>query len=332
MARPSVEDLYAGIRAGNRAMLARAITLVESERASDFEDAQRLLNMLLPDTGNAIRIGISGIPGAGKSTFIDAFGMMLTEQGKRVAVLAIDPSSTVSRGSILGDKTRMARLSREETAFIRPSPSSGTLGGVHRKTRETMLLCEAFGFDTVIIETVGVGQSETVVAEMVDVYLVLMIAGTGDELQGIKRGILEVADILAINKADGDNVKRAQLARRELQTALHLMRGSRKGWQPPVLACSALEGTGLDAIWEQILQHRAMMIETGEFETKRSEQALHWMWNMIEDGLLASLRQDELVATKMRQLEAEVSAGAITPSTAAESVLEAYFTAMRRSK
>lgn len=329
MARPSVEDLYAGIRAGNRAMLARAITLVESERASDFEDAQRLLNMLLPDTGNAIRIGISGIPGAGKSTFIDAFGMMLTEQGKRVAVLAIDPSSTVSRGSILGDKTRMARLSREETAFIRPSPSSGTLGGVHRKTRETMLLCEAFGFDTVIIETVGVGQSETVVAEMVDVYLVLMIAGTGDELQGIKRGILEVADILAINKADGDNVKRAQLARRELQTALHLMRGSRKGWQPPVLACSALEGTGLDAIWEQILQHRAMMIETGEFETKRSEQALHWMWNMIEDGLLSSLRQNDDIAAKTSELEARVNRGELTPSSAATAVLEAYFQAMR---
>lgn len=329
MARPSVEDLYAGIRAGNRAMLARAITLVESERASDFEDAQRLLNMLLPDTGNAIRIGISGIPGAGKSTFIDAFGMMLTEQGKRVAVLAIDPSSTVSRGSILGDKTRMARLSREETAFIRPSPSSGTLGGVHRKTRETMLLCEAFGFDTVIIETVGVGQSETVVAEMVDVYLVLMIAGTGDELQGIKRGILEVADILAINKADGDNVKRAQLARRELQTALHLMRGSRKGWQPPVLACSALEGTGLDAIWEQILQHRAMMIETGEFETKRSEQAIHWMWNMIEDGLLSSLRQNDDIAAKTSELEARVNRGELTPSSAATAVLEAYFQAMR---
>lgn len=332
MARPTVDDLYQGIREGNRAMLARAITLVESERASDFKDAQRLLNLLLPHTGGAIRLGISGIPGAGKSTFIDAFGTMLTDAGKRVAVLAIDPSSSVSRGSILGDKTRMARLSREPNAFIRPSPSSGTLGGVHRKTRETMLLCEAFGFDTVIIETVGVGQSETVVAEMVDFYLVLMIAGTGDELQGIKRGILEVADMLAINKADGDNIKRAQLARRELQTALHLMRGARKGWQPPVLACSALEGTGLDALWEQIQKHRALMIETGEFETKRSEQAIHWMWNMIEDGLLASLRHDELVASKMRQLEAEVSAGAITPSTAAESVLEAYFTAMRRSK
>lgn len=329
MARPSVEDLYAGIRAGNRAMLARAITLVESERASDFEDAQRLLNMLLPDTGNAIRIGISGIPGAGKSTFIDAFGMMLTEQGKRVAVLAIDPSSTVSRGSILGDKTRMARLSREETAFIRPSPSSGTLGGVHRKTRETMLLCEAFGFDTVIIETVGVGQSETVVAEMVDVYLVLMIAGTGDELQGIKRGILEVADILAINKADGDNVKRAQLARRELQTALHLMRGSRKGWQPPVLACSALEGTGLDAIWEQILKHRAMMEASGEFTRKRSGQAIHWMWNMIEDGLLSSLRQNDDIAAKTSELEARVNRGELTPSSAATAVLEAYFQAMR---
>lgn len=332
MARPTVDDLYQGIREGNRAMLARAITLVESERASDFKDAQRLLNLLLPHTGGAIRLGISGIPGAGKSTFIDAFGTMLTDAGKRVAVLAIDPSSSVSRGSILGDKTRMARLSREPNAFIRPSPSSGTLGGVHRKTRETMLLCEAFGFDTVIIETVGVGQSETVVAEMVDFYLVLMIAGTGDELQGIKRGILEVADMLAINKADGDNIKRAQLARRELQTALHLMRGARKGWQPPVLACSALEGTGLDALWEQIQKHRALMIETGEFETKRSEQAIHWMWNMIEDGLLASLRHDELVASKMRQLEAEVSAGAITPSTAAESVLEAYFSAMRRSK
>lgn len=310
-------------------MLARAITLVESERASDFEDAQRLINMLLPHTGGAIRLGISGIPGAGKSTFIDAFGMMLTEAGKRVAVLAIDPSSSVSRGSILGDKTRMARLSRERGAFIRPSPSSGTLGGVHRKTRETMLLCEAFGFDTVIIETVGVGQSETVVAEMVDVYLVLMIAGTGDELQGIKRGILEVADILTINKADGDNMKRAQLARRELQTALHLMRGSRKGWQPPVLACSALEGTGLDAIWAQIEKHRAQMLESGEFESKRSEQAIAWMWNMIEDGLLSSLRQNEDIAPRADELELRVNRGELSPSSAAAAVLEIYFDVMR---
>jgi LAO/AO transport system kinase len=325
MTRPSVQALVEGIRAGDRTMLARAITLVESEKPDHVAEAQALLGELLPRTGGAVRVGISGVPGVGKSTFIDAFGTMLTTEGKRVAVLAIDPSSSVSGGSILGDKTRMARLSRDDNAFIRPSPSSGTLGGVHRKTRETLLLCEAFGFDVVLVETVGVGQSETVVAEMVDVYLVLMLAGAGDELQGIKRGILEVADVLAINKADGDNEHRAKLAQRELATALHLMRGARRDGQPPVLTCSALEGKGLREVWEAIVEHRTKMIESGELDQKRRAQSVKWMWNMIEEGLLASLHHDESVRRELGALESRVAEGEVTATHAARVILDAYF-------
>jgi LAO/AO transport system kinase len=325
MRRPTVEALAEGIRAGDRAMLARAITLVESDKPEHVAEAQELLGELLPRTGGAARVGISGVPGAGKSTFIDAFGTMLTAEGKKVAVLAIDPSSSVSGGSILGDKTRMARLSRDENAYIRPSPSSGTLGGVHRKTRETLLLCEAFGFDVILVETVGVGQSETVVADMVDVYLVLMLAGTGDELQGIKRGILEVADLLAINKADGDNERRAMLAQRELSTALRLMRGARKGGQPPVLTCSAIEGRGLREIWEAIVAHREKLAESGALEDKRRAQSVTWMWSMIEEGLLASLHHDERVKRELGSLESKVAKGEVTATYAAHAILEAYF-------
>jgi LAO/AO transport system kinase len=325
MSRPSVRALIDGIRAGDRTMLARAITLVESEKPEHVSEAQALLGELLPLTGGAARVGVSGVPGVGKSTFIDAFGTMLTGQGKKVAVLAIDPSSSVSGGSILGDKTRMARLSRDENAYIRPSPSSGTLGGVHRKTRETVLLCEAFGFDVVLVETVGVGQSETVVADMVDVYLVLMLAGAGDELQGIKRGILEVADILAINKADGDNAQRAALAQRELSSALRLMRGARRGGQPPVLTCSALEGHGLHEIWGAIADQRAKMSESGELDEKRRAQSVKWMWSMIEEGLLASLHHDEAVKRELASLEPKVARGEATASYAAHAVLDAYF-------
>lgn len=324
MARPTVDALAEGIVAGDRTMLARAITLVESEKPSHVEEAQDLLGRLMPRTGGAARIGISGVPGAGKSTFIDAFGTMLVGDGKKVAVLAIDPSSTVSGGSILGDKTRMARLSREPNAYIRPSPSSGTLGGVHRKTRETLLLCEAFGFDVVLVETVGVGQSETVVADMVDVYLVLMLAGTGDELQGIKRGILEVADVLAINKADGDNERRAMLAQRELSTALRLMRGATKGGQPPVLTCSALEGRGLREIWDAITKLRDAWVASGDLEEKRRAQAVKWMWSMIEEGLLASLHRDETIKRMLVDLEAQVAKGKMNATLAAHAVLDAY--------
>lgn len=317
------DDYVRGVLAGDRAVLARAITLVESELPSHEALAQDVLAGVLARTGGARRLGVSGVPGVGKSTFIDAFGMYLRSLGKKVAVLAIDPSSSVTGGSILGDKTRMARLSREPDAFIRPSPSSGTLGGVARKTRETMLLCEAAGFDVVIVETVGVGQSETVVADMVDVYLVLMLAGAGDELQGIKRGILEVADVLAINKADGENVIRAQRARAELSAALHLLRGG-AAWEPPVLTCSAAESTGLDAIWEKLEAHRALGVSSGTLDARRRRQSIDWMWAMIEDGLRASLRNRPDVAALIAALEREVGADAVPATTAARRVLEAF--------
>jgi len=317
------DDYVRGVLAGDRAVLARAITLVESEHPKHEALAQEVIAGVLDRTGNARRIGISGVPGVGKSTFIDAFGMFLRGLDMKVAVLAIDPSSSVTGGSILGDKTRMARLSREHAAFIRPSPSSGTLGGVARKTRETMLLCEAAGFDVVIIETVGVGQSETVVAEMVDVYLVLMLAGAGDELQGIKRGILEVADVLAINKADGENVLRAERARSELSIALHLLRGG-AAWQPPVLTCSAAESRGLDAVWAELEKHRALALTSGTLVSRRQKQAVDWMWAMIEDGLRSMLRTEPDVAALIDRLEPAVRAGGVPATTAARRVLEAF--------
>ncbi|WIG95975.1 methylmalonyl Co-A mutase-associated GTPase MeaB [Myxococcus sp. SDU36] len=315
-------DAYVdGVRAGDRAMLARTITLVESELPRHATLAQEVLTRLLPATGGSRRVGISGVPGVGKSTFIDALGMHLVNAGKRVAVLAIDPSSTVSGGSILGDKTRMARLAREEAAYIRPSPSSGTLGGVARKTRETLLLCEAAGFDVVLVETVGVGQSETVVADLVDFYLVLMLAGAGDELQGIKRGILEVADMLAINKADGDNTPRAERARSELRAALHLMR---PGAEPEITTCSALEGSGIEKLWTSVETQLGRSAASGALERRRKAQQVQWMWTMVQDGLRAALRAHPEVSALVPTLEADVREGRATPTSAALRVLGAF--------
>lgn len=320
--KPLQADAYVeGVRAGERAMLARTITLIESEHPRHETLAQEVLTRLLPYTGAALRVGISGVPGVGKSTFIDALGMHLVGLGKRVAVLAIDPSSTVSGGSILGDKTRMARLSRESLAYIRPSPSSGTLGGVARKTRETLLLCEAAGFDVVLVETVGVGQSETVVADMVDFYLVLMLAGAGDELQGIKRGILEIADMLAINKADGDNAIRAERARSEYRAALHLMR---PGAEPEITTCSALENTGIERVWSSIEKRLEAQRASGELEKRRRVQQVQWMWSMIEDGLRAALHAHPGVASLGPALERDVREGRATPTLAARRVLETF--------
>jgi len=315
-------DTYVeGVRAGDRAVLARAITLVESELPRHAELAQQVLTRLLPHTGHSHRVGISGVPGVGKSTFIDALGMHLVGRGNKVAVLAIDPSSSISGGSILGDKTRMARLAREPSAYIRPSPSSGTLGGVARKTRETLLLCEAAGFDVVLVETVGVGQSETVVAELVDFYLVLMLAGAGDELQGIKRGILEVADMVAINKADGDNAPRAERARAEYRAALHLMR---PGAEPVVTTCSALEGTGVEQLWDSVVTQVSRRITSGELAHRRKEQQVGWMWAMVHDGLRSALRAHPEVAALVPALEGDVREGRATPTSAALRVLGAF--------
>lgn len=310
-----------GVRAGDRAILARAITLIESEQPSHAELAQEVLEALLPDTGGAHRVGISGVPGAGKSTFIDALGTMLTSRGHRVAVLAVDPTSSVSGGSILGDKTRMSSLSIDPKAFIRPSPTSGTLGGVARKTRETILLCEAAGFDVVLVETVGVGQSETIVAGMVDFFVVLLIAGAGDELQGIKRGILEVADLLAINKADGDNRARAMQAQASYQSALRLMRGEKV---PPVVTCSALEKTGLSELWALVVQSRSDLEASGAFEQRRQSQQVQWMWDMVENGLRRALRGDPELSVLIAQLEDDVGNGRATPSSAAMRVLRRF--------
>ncbi len=320
--KPLPADTYVdGVRAGDRAMLARAITLVESEHPRHAALAQEVLTRLLPHTGGSRRVGISGVPGVGKSTFIDALGMHLVGAGRRVAVLAIDPSSTVSGGSILGDKTRMARLSRETAAYIRPSPSSGTLGGVARKTRETLLLCEAAGFDVVLVETVGVGQSETVVADLVDFYLVLMLAGAGDELQGIKRGILELADMLAINKADGDNKPRAERARSELRAALHLMR---PGAEPEVTTCSALEGSGIEKLWSSVEGRLGRDEATGTLQRRRKAQQVQWMWTMVQDGLRTALRAHPGVSALVPTLEADVREGRVTPTSAALRVLGAF--------
>ena len=321
MNRLDVQAYVDGVRGGDRAVLARAITLIESEQPAHAELAQRVLETLLPETGGAYRVGISGVPGAGKSTFIDALGTQLTEKGHRVAVLAVDPTSSVSGGSILGDKTRMSALSNDPNAFIRPSPTSGTLGGVTRKTRETILLCEAARFDVVLVETVGVGQSETIVAGMVDYFLVLLIAGAGDELQGIKRGILEVADMLAINKADGDNRSRAIRAQASYLSALRLMRGENV---PPVVTCSALEKTGLDELWALVVENRRAREASGELQRMRRTQQVRWMWDMVEDGLRRALRSDAELSALIAELEDAVGQGRTTASAAAVKVLRRF--------
>jgi LAO/AO transport system kinase len=334
----NLDDFVAGIRACDRTVLGRAITLVESNAAADQALAQDLLVRILPDTGNALRIGISGVPGVGKSTFIDAFGTQLTAAGHRVAVLAVDPTSGVTGGSILGDKTRMARLSRDPQAFVRPSPTSGSLGGVTRKTRESMLVCEAAGFDVILVETVGVGQSETVVAEMVDCFLVLMLPGAGDELQGIKRGILELADVVAINKADS-NPEAARVAKREYMSALRVMHGGHAAgggthltsaapqqadWSTPVLMVSALTGHGLDGLWDEVERFRTLLTQSGQLAAKRQEQLRRWMWSMVEDRVLAAVRAHPEVQRRAPGLEADVLAGKITPTLGARALLEAF--------
>ena len=319
-----VDALVDGVLAGRRAVIAKAITLVESTRADHQDIAQELLVRLTPHSGSAQRVGISGVPGVGKSTFIDAFGTMLIGDGHRVAVLAVDPSSTVSGGSILGDKTRMARLAYEPNAYIRPSPTSGTLGGVARATREAIVVVEAAGFDVVLVETVGVGQSETAVADMVDCFLVLLLARSGDSLQGIKKGVLELADIVAINKADGSHVVEAQAAARELADALHLLQPINADWSPPVLTCSAIEDRGLAEIWQQIASHRNTLERTGALEARRNDQQVRWMWAAVEERLVGHLRAHPAVQALTPQLVASLRAGTATPTSAATAMLDAY--------
>jgi len=318
---PVPTTIAADLVSGNRRALAKAITLVESTRLDHQEQAQRLLEEILPHTGKSVRIGISGVPGAGKSTFIEAFGSHLTSIGKRIAVLAVDPSSARSGGSILGDKTRMVKLSANPNAFIRPSASAGSLGGVARRTREAMLICEAAGFDVIAVETVGVGQSEIAVASMVDFFLVLMLAGAGDELQGIKKGILELADALAINKADGDNVRHADRAAAEYQGALRLFRPTSSHWAPQVVTVSSLEGRGMDRVWQLILEHHEIMRGAGELEQKRKRQRISWFWNMVEEGMRRRFLGREDVRNMLRQLEVAISEARIPPTDAARRVL-----------
>lgn len=310
-----------GVKDNNRLSLARTITLIESTLSTHQDIARRVINELLPLTGKAVRLGITGVPGAGKSTFIESFGTMLTELGYRVAVLAIDPSSTRSGGSILGDKTRMEQLAVNDMAFIRPSPSGGSLGGVARKTRESMLICEAAGFDVIIVETVGVGQSETTVASMVDFFLVLQISGAGDELQGIKKGVLEVADAIVVNKADGDNVTRAKLAKRQYETALHLVTPTSPNWTVPVMTCSALERTGLREVWDTIVNHKQIMTATGELEAHRREQAMSWMWFLVNEGLERWFYQHPEIQKILPAIRQSVEDGKMAPTRAADDLL-----------
>jgi LAO/AO transport system kinase len=318
----AVAALSDGVLAGDRTAIARAITLVESRRPDHREQAQRLLAPLLPHTGSAQRIGISGVPGAGKSTFIDTLGSNLTAAGHRVAVLAVDPSSARTGGSILGDKTRMTRLAADPAAFVRPSPSSGTLGGVAKATRETMLVMEAAAYDVVLVETVGVGQSEFVVADMVDTFVLLTLARTGDQLQGMKRGILEIADVIAVNKADGEHLDASQRAARELSGALRLLRGTEEEWQAPVLTCSALQNTGLDQVWKHVQRHRDRLLSDGGFEAKRRRQLVEWTRSIVRDRLLAQL-ETPAARTVVAAAEDAVLAGELTAEQAASQILAA---------
>jgi LAO/AO transport system kinase len=309
---------------GDRRALAQAITLVESSRPDHREEADALLADVLPRTGESVRVGISGSPGAGKSTFIEALGLHVVEHGHRVAVLAVDPSSTRSGGSILGDKTRMEQLVRSPSAFIRPSPTGGTLGGVARRTREAMLLCEAAGFDVVLVETVGVGQSEVAVDAMVDLFLLLLAPGGGDELQGIKRGIVELADLVVVNKADGDLAAAARSAASDYSSALRLLRPKQAGWEPRVLTASALEGTGVHDVWAAIEEFRATLDAAGELERRRAQQAGDWMWSEVSESLLDALRRDADVAALARELEEAVRRGELAPAAAARRLLDAF--------
>lgn len=317
----NVDNYCDGILEGDRRILAKAITLVESRHPDHRKLGHRLVEQLLPHTGKAARLGITGVPGVGKSTFIESFGIQLVDRGHQLAVLAVDPSSQRSGGSILADKTRMEQLSKSAQAFIRPSPSGGTLGGVARMTRETLLLCEAAGFDVVIVETVGVGQSETAVAGMVDFFLILMLSGAGDEYQGIKKGILELADAVAVNKADGDNMARAETARVQLETALNLLQPASANWTPPVVTCSALTGAGLASLWETVQDHRQRLLKTGELQARRKAQALEWMWSLIREGLTDRFHRHPAVAQALGDIVNQVRQGELLATTAARKLL-----------
>jgi LAO/AO transport system kinase len=322
----SADEYVDGIFSGDRTILSQAITLIESSLPEHYDISQKIIERCLPASSRSIRIGITGVPGAGKSTFIDTFGTMLTHHyGRRLAVLAIDPSSQQSHGSIMGDKTRMESLSVDPDAFIRPSPSAGTLGGVARKTRETAILCEAAGFDTILIETVGVGQSETAAHSMVDFFLVLMISGAGDELQGIKRGIMEMADTIAITKADGTNIQKAEIARAEYQNALHLFPLPPSGWNPKVLTCSSIEGKGIIDIWSTICEYVSFTKSNGSFWERRRQQAVTRMHETIIDSLKYSFYSDPVIISLLPELEKQLREGEITSYKAAAILLEAYF-------
>jgi LAO/AO transport system kinase len=318
----SVEELAAAVRSRDRAALPRAITLVESTRPDHREKAQQLLLALMPDAGTGLHVGITGVPGVGKSTTIEALGMSLIERGHRVAVLAVDPSSTRTGGSILGDKTRMPRLAVHPDAYIRPSPTSGTLGGVAKATRETIVLLEAAGFDVILVETVGVGQSEVAVANMVDTFVFLTLARTGDGLQGIKKGVLELADIVVVNKADGEHLREAKSAARELSGAIRLIYPRKTLWRPPVLTMSALEGSGLEELWETVERHRKVLSEAGEFETRRRAQQVDWTWQMVRDTVWDRVLSNPAVRKIRAEVERQVLAGELTPAMAAQQILK----------
>lgn len=325
----TIEEYVKGILEGDRTLLGRAITLIESNLTAHIQEAQKIIKECLPYAGESIRIGITGVPGVGKSSFIEVFGNHLRKLGHKIAILAIDPSSERTKGSILGDKTRMESLASQVGVFIRPSPSTGSLGGVARKTRETILLCEAAGYDIILIETVGVGQSEVAVHSMVDFFLLLMLAGAGDELQGIKRGIMEMADMIAITKADGDNMESANRAATEYKSAMHLFRAPDSGWTPLVLTCSSFINSGMDEIWAKIMEYRNHTENTGYFNAKRKKQSLYWMNETIDESLRTHFHGDARIQSRIEELQQEVLNEKISSFSAAQQILDEYFKKMR---